>query len=83
MGETGCLVKERINIYRKDITEAQYQQFAVEEHLRKCGDGRFHMFPFLKSIQENKSLRKSYEDLFIDNSNRCSIKRLNLQNLLK
>ena len=83
MGETGCLVKERINIYRKHITEAQYQQFAFEEHLRKCGDGRFHMFPFLKIIQENKSLRKSYEDLFIDNSIRCSIKRLNLQNLLK
>ena len=80
MGETGCLVKERINIYRKHITEAQYQQFAVEEHLRKCEDGRF---PFLKIIQENKSLRKSYEDLFIDNSNRCSTKRLNLQNLLK
>ena len=25
------------------------------------------MFPFFKILQENKSLRKSYEDYFIDN----------------
>ena len=30
------------------------------------GDGKFHMFPFFKIIQENNSLRKSYEDYFID-----------------
>ena len=38
----------------------------LEEHLRTCGDGKFHKFPFLKIIQENKSLIKSYEDYFID-----------------
>ena len=66
IGETGCLVKERINIYRKHIRQPQYQQLAVEEHLSTCGDGKFHMFPFFKILQENKSLRKSYEDYFID-----------------
>ena len=65
-GETGCLVKERINIYRQHIRHPQYQQLAVEEHLRTCGDGKFHMFSFFKIIQENKSLRKSYEDFLID-----------------
>ena len=52
IGETGFLVKE------------QYQQMA--EHLRTCGDGKFYMFPFFKIIQENKSLRNSYKDYFID-----------------
>ena len=41
---------------------------SVEEHLRTCGDGKFHMFPSFKIIQENKSLRKSYEEYFIDKS---------------
>ena len=70
IGETGCLVKERINIYRQHIRQPQYQQLAVEEHLRTCGYGKFHSFPFFEIIQENKSLRKSYEDYF----NFCSIR---------
>ena len=52
---TGCLVKERINIFREQIRQPQYQQFAVEERLRTCGNGKFLMFPFFKIIQENKS----------------------------
>ena len=56
--EMGCLVKEQLNIYK--------QQLAVEEHLRTCGDRKFRMFPFFKIIQENKSLRKFYEDYFVD-----------------
>ena len=64
--ETGCLVKERINIYRQHTRQPQYQHLAVEEHLRICEDGKVLMFPFFKIIQENKSLRKSYEDYFID-----------------
>ena len=57
-------MKERINIYRQHIKQSQYQQLTVEEQLRTCGDGKFHMFPFFKILQENKSLRKSYEDYF-------------------
>ena len=38
----------------------------VEEHLRSCGDGKFHMFPFFEILQENKSLRKPHENYFID-----------------
>ena len=57
--ETGCLVKERINVCRQHERQLQYQQLAVEELLRTCGDGKF---PFLKIIQENKSLKKSYEN---------------------
>ena len=32
MGEQGCLVKERINIYRQAIRQPQYQQLPFEEH---------------------------------------------------
>ena len=62
------LSSERANKYllTQHIRQPQYQQLAVEEHLRTCGEGKFHMFPFFKIIQENKSLRKSYEDYFID-----------------
>ena len=42
-GETGCLVKERINIYRQHIRQPQYQQLAVEGYLRTCGDRKFHV----------------------------------------
>ena len=54
IGETGCLVKERTNIYRNHIRQPQYQQLSAEEHLRTCGDGKFHMFPFFKILRENK-----------------------------
>ena len=61
------LSSERANKCLQTIYKiAQYQQLAVEEYLRTCGDGKFHMFPFFKIIQENKSLRKSYEDYFTD-----------------
>ena len=40
--------KKRINIYRKHIIQPQYQQLAVEQHLRTCGDGKIHIFPFFK-----------------------------------
>ena len=66
IGETGCLVKKGINIYRQHIRQTQYQQLVVQEHLRTCRDGKFHMFPFFKILQENTLLRKSYEDYFID-----------------
>ena len=59
-------MKGQINIYRQHIRQPQHQQLAVEEHLRTCGDGKFHMFPYFKIIQENKSLRKYYEDYFMD-----------------
>ena len=66
IGEMGYLVKKWVNIYRQHIRQPQYQQLAPEEHLGTCEYGKFHMFPFFKIIQENKSLRKSYEDYFID-----------------
>ena len=43
IGETGCIVKRQINIYRQHIRQLQYQQLAVEEHLRTCGDRKFHV----------------------------------------
>ena len=36
IGKTGCLVKERKNIYRQHIRQPQYQQLAVQEHLHTC-----------------------------------------------
>ena len=75
IGETGCLVREWMSIYRQHIRQSQYQQLAVEEHLHTCGDGKFHMFPFFKIIHENKSLRKSYEGYFIDKFKRLLNKK--------
>ena len=66
--KTYYLVKQRINIYKQHIRQPQYQQLAVEEHLHNCGDGKFHMFSFFKIFQENKSLRKFYENHFKDKS---------------
>ena len=61
------LSSERESKYlQTTIRQPQYQQLAVKEHLRTCGDGKFHMFSFFKISQENKSLRKSCEDYFID-----------------
>ena len=62
--KTGFLLKERRNIYRQHMP--QYEQLVVEEHLRTCGNGKFHMFHFFNIIQENISLRKSYGDYFLD-----------------
>ena len=64
--ETGCLVKERISVYRQHIRQPQYQQIKMEERLCFCSSGEFQMFPFLQIKQENKLLRKAYKDYFID-----------------
>ena len=66
IGETSGPVKERIIIYRQYISRPQYQQLAVEERLRTCRDEKFHRFPFFRILQENKSLRKSYDNYFIE-----------------
>ena len=63
IGETGCLVKERI---RQHIRQPQYQQIKVEEYLRLCCSGEFQMCPFHQIKQKNKVLRKAYGDYFID-----------------
>ena len=66
IGETGCLVKERISVYRRLIRQPQHQQIKVEEHLRLCSSGEIQMFPFLQIKQENKLLRKACDDYFLD-----------------
>ena len=77
------------NIYRQHIKQPQYQQLAIEKYLRTCGDQKFHMFPFFKILQEDKSLRKPYEELFIEkflhflDKLLCSIKNSSQKNLLK
>ena len=58
IGETGCLVKENISVYRQHIRQPQYQ-INVEHDLPFCSSGEFQMFPFLQTKQENKLLRKS------------------------
>ena len=78
------LSSERANKYnRQHIRQPQYQQLAVEERLRIRGDGKFNMFSFFKILPENKSLRKAYEDYFIDKFNPLLNKRLKLQKLLE
>lgn len=66
IGETGCTLKERLNIYRQHIRQPEYQQIKAEEHLRICGKGEFTIFPFFKIKENNKALRKSYETYFIN-----------------
>ena len=61
-----CLTKEQINILRENIRQLQYQQLLIAEYLLICGDGKSHIFPFFKILQENKSLRKSYEDFLFE-----------------
>ena len=46
------LSSERANIYRQHIRQPQYQQLAVEKHLRNFGGGKFHMFTFFKILQK-------------------------------
>ena len=41
-GQTDCLVKEQINIYRQHI------KIGTQEHLRTCKDRKFHMFLFFQ-----------------------------------
>ena len=66
IGETGCLVKEWISVYKQHIRQPQYQQIKLEERLRFCSSGELQMFPFLQIKQENKLLRNAYENYFLD-----------------
>ena len=74
-------MKEQINIYRQHVGQLQYQQLAMKEHLRTCEKEKFDILPLFKILQENKSLRKYYEDYFIDKLKLLFNKKS--QNLLK
>ena len=74
-------MKEQINIYRQHVGQLQYQQLAMKEHLRTCEKENFDILPLFKILQENKSLRKYYEDYFIDKLKPLFNKKS--QNLLK
>ena len=50
-------MKERINIYRH-VRQWQYQQLAVEEHLRTDGDGKFLIFPFFRDYSRKYIIKK-------------------------
>ena len=52
-------------LHRQHTRQPQYHCIKVEEHLCLCSSGEFQMFPFLQIRQENKLLRKSYEDYTI------------------
>ena len=62
------LLSERLNIYlqTKYKTTAGSTIGSWRALTGSCGDGKFHMFPFLKVFEENKSLKKLYEHYFID-----------------
>ena len=45
--------------------QRQYQQLTAQENLCTCGDGKFYMFPFFRSFQENKLQRKYLKYYFI------------------
>ena len=62
MLQTGGQLKEAI----KDTRQPEYQQSKAEEHFRVCGQRIFEIFPFFKNRQNDKLLRESYEDYFID-----------------
>ena len=51
-------MKGRISIYKKHLRQMQYQQFTVEEHLRTCGEGKFHMFLFFEYSARKKITKK-------------------------
>ena len=65
-GRNGLSSEGANKFYRQHIRQPQYLQLAVEENLRTCGEEKFRMFPFFKINLENKLLKKSYEDYFID-----------------
>ena len=66
IGETGCLMKKMISVYRQYIKQPQYQQIKVEEYLCLYFSGEFQMIAFLQVKPERKPLRKVYEDYFRD-----------------
>ena len=60
------MVKERISVYKQHIRQPQYQQLKVEERLCLCFIREFQMFLSFQIKQENKLLRKAYENCFMD-----------------
>ena len=62
MLQTGGQLKDII----KDMQQPEYQQSKAEEHFRICGQQISEIFQFFKMRQNEKLLRESYEDYFID-----------------
>ena len=65
IGQTSCMLKERLVLYRQHINEPRYQTSEVEEHLRNCGKGYFSIIPFLQIRTDDINLRETMELKFI------------------
>ena len=63
------MVKEVLNIYRKNIRQPELHHIDAEDHIRICGGGNFKLMSLFEIWEESKILRKSYETYFIENLN--------------
>ena len=67
IGETGegeTVLRDRVRVYCQHIRQEEYQMLNVEEHIRKCGKGKFKIFPFLQMRTGDTNLRRAIEKKF-------------------
>ena len=58
-------LRDPVRVYRKHITQPEYQKLKVEKHLKTCGKGTFKVFPLLQMRSSEIDLRRSYERNFM------------------
>lgn len=69
IGETGTTLRARIRMHKQHIQVPEYRKIKLSEHIDRCGQGQFKVFPFYKLFQENITERREKEKYFIQKFN--------------
>ena len=65
IGQTGNSLCERVRVHKQQIRQPQYRQIPLSEHLEKCANGKFKIFPLFKCPGKTELYRKELEKKLI------------------
>lgn len=61
IGETGIETNRRMNLHRNQITNPDYRNLKVSQHIHVCGKDEFEIYPFLKCYKNCNIYREEME----------------------
>ncbi|XP_061175938.1 uncharacterized protein LOC133184880 [Saccostrea echinata] len=65
IGETSNPLRARVRVHRQHINSPEYRQIPLSEHLDRCGNKQFTIFPFYKLSNESDIQGREKEKHFI------------------
>ena len=65
IGKTDRKLSERMNLHRSQIKNPHNRTIPLSDHLERCANGKYRVFPFFKLPEGNSKLLELMESKFI------------------